>query len=352
MQKIIYSSEAGEAVKQLVAEMQPDRVFVLCDYNTAELCLPRLALSGLDSRVFVHSPIVIVPGDSAKNIETLYKVWSALQEGGATRHSLLLNLGGGMVTDLGGFAAATFKRGIRFVNIPTTLLAMVDAAVGGKTGINFGGLKNEIGAFCGANAVVVDAQFLSTLDDQNLRSGYAEMLKHSLLSDRKMWVSHLQFDLSAPDFTVLQDLVRESIEVKQRIVTEDPHEQGIRKALNLGHTVAHAIEALYLTRGGGAILHGYAVAWGLVCALYASSAISGFPTESLHSTARFIFDYYGHPAIGCDDYDALYDYMRHDKKNCGNQINFTLLQGVGQILINQQVDEALIYESIDFLRDA
>lgn len=360
MQEVIYTDQASEAVKEVVARLAPDKVFVLCDSNTAPLCLPRLALTsaqkdmdGSSAPAASYQVITILPGDSFKTIDTLYKVWSALQERGATRHSLLLNLGGGMVTDLGGFAAATFKRGIRFVNIPTTLLAMVDAAVGGKTGINFGGLKNEIGAFCEADAVVIDTHFLSTLDAQNLRSGYAEMLKHALLSGREMWVRHLQFDLSAPDFAVLQHLVRESIEVKQHIVTEDPHEKGLRKALNLGHTIGHAIEAHYLSKQeSSALLHGYAVAWGLVCALYISVAQSNLPTEVLHHTARFVFDYYGRPAIGCNDYDTLYDYMRHDKKNRGAQINFTLLSDIGQILIDQQVDQTLIYESIDFLRDA
>lgn len=367
MQRIIYTHSASEAIEKLVEECQPDRVFVLCDTHTEKLCLPRLSPN--------NAEVIPIPAtDSAKTLTTLSQVWDALQKGGATRHSLLVNLGGGMVTDLGGFAAATFKRGIRFVNIPTTLLAMVDAAVGGKTGINFGGLKNEVGAFCEADAVVIDTHFLSTLDTENLRSGYAEMLKHALLTSREMWLQHLQFDLSAPDFNVLQNLVRESIEVKQRIVTEDPHEKGIRKALNLGHTVAHAIEAYYLRRAGsekkaagqhgeaaddhvgiaeeGALLHGYAVAWGLVCALYISAANSQFSTADLHATARFVFDYYGRPAIGCNDYDALYDYMRHDKKNCGSQINFTLLSAIGQILINQQADQSVIFESIDFLRDA
>ncbi len=345
MQRIIYTQHSEQELASLINSVAPDRVFLLCDENTQRLCAPRIPIVTGAAQV-----IVIAPSDAAKNLDTLRQVWEALQMGGATRHSLLINLGGGMVTDLGGFAASTFKRGISFINVPTTLLAMVDAAVGGKTGINFGGLKNEIGAFAEASAVIIDTQFLATLDEENLRSGYAEMLKHSLLSDRSMWAEHLRYDLTAADLTQMQQLVEMSIKVKQKIVTEDPHERGIRKALNLGHTVGHAIESYYLQKSP--LLHGYAVAWGLVAELYIAAAQSGFCTEELHHTARFVFEHYGHPVIGCNDYDALLNFMLHDKKNRGGQINFTLLSAIGQVQIDQKVDKSLIFESLDFLRDA
>lgn len=351
MQKVVYTHDTVQALGQMVSDLCPDRVFVLCDAHTATQCWPRCTLA--------ETTLITIPAtDAAKTTESLIQVWAALQQGGATRHSLLINLGGGMVTDLGGFAAATFKRGIRFVNVPTTLLAMVDAAVGGKTGINFGGLKNEVGCFQEAEAVVIDTQFLATLDHANLCSGYAEMLKHSLLRDVDMWASHVRYDLSRPDLELMQTLVRQSVEVKQRVVEEDPHEKGIRKALNLGHTVGHAIESLYLAKAGQpeggdeVLLHGYAVAWGLVAELYISAVEADFPADQMRQTARFVFDHYGRPAIGCKDYEQLYDYMRHDKKNRGGEINFTLLHGAGSVLIDQHVDRALVDEAIDFLRDA
>lgn len=340
---MLYANDIQSAAKQTIESLDPDRVFILCDKNTERHCLPLLAQDEA-------TLICIDSSDEAKNIDTLTQVWHTLQEGGATRHSLLLNLGGGMVTDLGGFAAATFKRGIRFVNIPTTLLAMVDAAVGGKTGINFGGLKNEVGCFRDADEVVIHTPFLATLDAANLRAGYAEMLKHALLTDRKMWADHLLYDLAEPDLEVLQDMVKKSIEVKQHIVSEDPHERGLRKVLNLGHTIGHAIESLALKRTP--LLHGYAVAYGLIAELYLSAAQAGFPTEALHQTVNFVRTYYGRPDIGCNDYDALYALMMHDKKNCGNDINFTLLADIGQPLINQRVTRPLINEALDFLRDA
>lgn len=343
MQKIRYIQNVSETLREVLEEQAPDRVFVLCDNHTERLCLPLLQHAG--------SVIAIPPTDEAKTLDTLTQVWQALQEGGATRHSLLVNLGGGMVTDLGGFAAATFKRGIRFVNVPTTLLAMVDAAVGGKTGINFGGLKNEIGAFREAEEVLVSTAFLATLDAENIRSGYAEMLKHSLLCSEAMWSAHLQFDIARPDLGQLQGLVQQSIEYKQSVVEADPYEKGLRKSLNLGHTLGHAIESLYLTRQKP-LLHGYAVAWGLVAALYMSAVQCGFPTAKLHQTARYVFEHYGRPQVGCNDYDALLDFVRHDKKACGSRVGFTLLQDAGAVLLNQEVSHDLMLESIDFLRDA
>lgn len=351
MQRIIYSTAPHEAIAALIAELAPDRTFVLCDRTTAALCLPQLHIAQLLEQGLAISTMSIEPGDDHKTLDSLSHIWTILQQAGATRHSLMINLGGGMVTDLGGFAAATFKRGMRFVNVPTTLLGMVDAAVGGKTGINFGGLKNEIGAFREAEAVVVSTSFLRTLDQENLRSGYAEMLKHSLLSTPAMWAAHLQFPLAEPDLVQLQEIVKQSIEVKQAIVEEDPHEKGLRKALNLGHTMGHAIESLYLTRQQP-LLHGYAVAWGLVAELYMAAAEANFPTDIMRQTARFVFDHYGHPAIGCHDYDKIHDLMRHDKKNRGSEINFTLLGAIGDVRLDQHIDRALIDEALDFLRDA
>ena len=254
-----------------------------------------------------------------------------------------------MVTDLGGFAASTFKRGINYINIPTTLLSMVDASVGGKTGINFRGLKNEIGVFSNASTVILDTTFLKTLDAENICSGYAEMLKHGLISNKKMWAELINFDLAQPDLQQLQTMVADSVAVKQRIVTEDPLEQGIRKALNLGHTVGHAFESFALKHSP--ILHGYAVAYGLISELYLSTVKTGFPSDKMHQTVSFIKEHYGKMAITCDDYPTLLELMTHDKKNVAGTINFTLLGGIGDIRINQTATKEDIYEALDFYRE-
>ena len=381
-QQIIISNDIERDLATAVAESEHDRVFVLTDDTTHECCLPKVAalLAQYDA-----VPITIAHGDQHKTLAALGDVWTALQQGGATRHSLLINLGGGMITDLGGFAAATFKRGINFINIPTTLLAMVDAAVGGKTGINFGGLKNEIGAFADARFVIINTCFLDTLDAENLCSGYAEMLKHALISDERMWAEHVNFDLSQPDLAELQRMVAESISVKGSIVAEDPHEHGIRKALNFGHTIGHALEEFTLQQAGGAVvsarllplarartapinqttggavvstapgnrplLHGYAVAFGLIGELYMSARKAGFPTERLHQTTRFIRENYAQTEFTCNDYPTLLNLMRHDKKNTSGVINFTLLHNIGDIRINQTATDEEIREALDFIRE-
>lgn len=348
MQQIIYTNDICTQLASLCLGSETDRVFILTDETTERLCFPLLS----DCEPLKKAKhIVIGSTDTNKNVESLVKIWKELSDGKATRQSLLINLGGGMVTDIGGFAAATFKRGIRFFNVPTTLLAMVDAAVGGKTGINFNGLKNEIGAFQEASAVVISTAFLRSLDSPNLYSGFGEMLKHSLLENRKIWADHLRFNLAHPDFTHLQQLVEQSIQCKSHIVEEDPHESGIRKALNLGHTIGHAFESLSLLQARP-ILHGYAVAWGLVCEIYLSVIHAGFPVDEMRQTVAFIRQNYGTFAFSCKDYEQLYSLMQHDKKNANGQINFTLLGGIGDIRINQHLTQEQVFESFDFLRES
>ena len=351
-QKVIISRNLEEELSAAMADCERDRLFVLVDENTERLCLP--LLSDMDCMKGAQV-ITIGATDANKTVGTLQQVWTALQQGGATRHSLLVNLGGGMVTDLGGFAAATFKRGLNYINIPTTLLAMVDASVGGKTGVNFGGLKNEVGVFSNASAVILDTTFLKTMDHENLLSGYAEMLKHGLISDDRHWAEILKHQEtlenleSTDNLDKLSALLADSVAVKQRIVTEDPTEQGLRKALNLGHTVGHAFESLALQRKP--ILHGYAVAYGLVCELYLSCVKTGFPTDKMRQTVSFIREHYGQMSITCDDYPTLLQLMTHDKKNVAGKINFTLLGGVGDIRINQTATEEDIKEALDFYRE-
>jgi 3-dehydroquinate synthase len=294
--------------------------------------------------------ITIGAGDVHKTLETLVSVWQILSDKGASRHSLLINLGGGMVTDLGGFAAATFKRGFAYINVPTTLLAMVDASVGGKTGINFNGLKNEVGVFAPADSVLIETEFLRSLDAQNFFSGYAEMLKHGLISNEAHWAELLNFNTDLIDYKYLKKLVGESVQVKENIVEQDPFEHGIRKALNLGHTVGHAFESLALAENRP-VLHGYAVAWGIVCELYLSHLKTGFPKEKMRQTIQFIKENYGSFTFDCKQYEQLYALMLHDKKNTAGVINFTLLKEIGDISINQTADKDQIFGMFDFYRE-
>lgn len=346
-QDIIITNDATKALNDFFNANSYDKIFTLTDTNTAEHCLGALAQCPWVDNDLV---ITIESSDTHKTLASMEHVWKSLGDKGGTRHSCLINLGGGMVTDLGGFAASTFKRGIDFVNIPTTLLAMVDASVGGKTGINFNGLKNEIGVFNEARAVIVDTVFLKTLDEENLVSGYAEMLKHSLISTTEMWSRHVSFNLAEPDYTELLSMIEESIHVKENIVEADPHEQGLRKALNLGHTVGHAFESLAMS-SGRPVLHGYAVAYGMVCELYLSAVMQGFPTDKMRQTVRYIRENYGQMPISCDNYEALYALMQHDKKNTSGRINFTLLKDVGQLALNQTASKEQIFEALDFYRE-
>ena len=344
-QKVILSTNLQQSLSEAVAACKYDVLFVLVDETTERLCLPVVA----DFECMQSAQrIVIKDTDTNKTLESVVHVWSELQRLGATRHSLMINLGGGMVTDLGGFAASTFKRGIQYINIPTTLLSMVDASVGGKTGFNFGGLKNEIGVFNNASSVILDTTFLRTMDHENLLSGYVEMLKHGLISNDKMWAELLNLE-NLDNLDILGKMLADSVAVKQRIVTEDPTEQGIRKALNLGHTAGHAFESMALERTP--ILHGYAVAYGLIVELYLSCVKTGFPQDKMRQTVSFIKEHYGRMAITCDDYPHLIALMHHDKKNTGRDINFTLLGDIGDIRINQTASEDDIKEALDFYRE-
>lgn len=348
-QRIVISENLQKDIAIAISECEHDKIFVLVDETTEKTCwtLIKRFLSLRNAEL-----IVIGTTDTHKNLETVTQVWKAMSDGGGTRHSCLINLGGGMVTDLGGFVASTFKRGMDFINIPTTLLAMVDASVGGKTGINFNGLKNEIGAFNDTNYVILCTKFLKTLDVENIRSGYSEMLKHGLISNDALWSKIVNFPLAElphKHLDVLQRMVVESIHVKEHYVIVDPREKGLRRALNFGHTFGHAFESWSLKRNP--ILHGYAVAYGMICELYLSTIKTQFPVDKMRQTVAFIKENYGTLNITCDDYDELIDLMLHDKKNMSGIINFTLLGGIGDVRINQTATEEEIKEALDFLRE-
>ncbi|NDV79471.1 3-dehydroquinate synthase [Dysgonomonas sp. 511] len=348
MQKVIKSTDLHKDISFILSQLKYDKLFVLTDENTDKLCYPIIQKNEAIGRA---DKIIIEAGDNNKNLESLSSIWKYLSENGATRHSLLINLGGGMLTDIGGFAAATFKRGMKCINIPTTLLGAVDAAVGGKTGINFNGLKNEIGAFAPAETVLIDSVFFRSLDHQNFLSGYAEMIKHGLIDSEKVWKETISFDTENIDYEKLKQLVVDSVAVKERIVEEDPFEHGIRKALNLGHTIGHAFESLSYELGKP-VQHGYAVAWGIICELYLSQQYCDFPKDKLYKTTYFIKENYKGFYFDCNHYARLYEYMKHDKKNKSDIINFTFLSDTGKVEIDREAEKEAIFDSIDFLRES
>ena len=339
-QNLIFTNDVEAAIKRIEGDSDHNTTVWIADVNTARLIPPQ-----------THQ-ITIPDGDGHKTLETVTAVWEQMERMGVTRHSLVINLGGGMVTDLGGFAAATFKRGVRFINVPTTLLGAVDAAVGGKTGFNHGGLKNEIGVFALASDVIISTRFFDTLPLQEMKSGFAEVLKHALLSDRDEFLRLLSHDFATPiDHDDLLQRVRHSVHVKADIVARDPNEQGERKALNLGHTVGHAFESLTLQRGN-AVPHGYAVAWGLVTEAVLSHMSLRFPSEDVHRLGTFVRDNYQDFPFTCDDYDDLVELMRHDKKNhSSSAITCTLLADIGDYRIDQAVTPDDITAALDILRD-
>lgn len=349
---IITTTNIGPSLVKTLRELSYDRLFILTDDHTHTCCLPLIAQS-LQEAGIGYQPVTIAHGDDNKSLLTLQRIWDALIDGNATRHSLLLCLGGGVVTDIGGFAAASYKRGIRYINIPTTLLAMVDAAAGGKTAINYKGLKNEIGAFHQPLHIFLCSTFLDTLPTQERLSGIAEMIKHLLLRADDGTAFATCEELAEADISPVRmgELITSSVAVKSDIVAADPTEHGLRKALNFGHTIGHAIEELLLSQGTP-VPHGYAVAWGMIGELYLSHIREGFPLTAMRQFSRLLHELYGACPITCNHYDALFGLMKHDKKNCADNIRCVLLANIGIpkldcILQRDEIDEAL-----DFIREA
>ena len=346
-QQIIFSNDIPQSLNTALGGLDYNKTVIITDVNTRQFVFPKIA----DVPVVKESPcIVINSGDINKTVETAATVWKQLETAAATRRTVVINIGGGVVTDLGGFAASVFKRGLRFINMPTTLLGAVDAAIGGKTGVNFGGLKNEIGVFNEACAVIVSTLFFDTLLPTELKSGYAEMLKHGLLSDRKYFTDLLGYDITSGDRDTLLGLLKRSVTIKRDIVAADPHEQGLRRALNLGHTVGHAFESMAMKRSEP-VPHGYAVAWGLVVELVLSNMIYKFPSDILYAVARFVKEHYGTFHIGCNDYDNLVALMQHDKKSRSGEINCSLLSDIGKTELGTVVSADDAKAALDIYRD-
>lgn len=350
-QKLIFTNLVGEAIDSLVADLGNPQVAAVVDTNTAQFVLP--IVQKVSKTIAGADVITVKAGDANKNLNELAELWKKLSDMEATRKTVVVNLGGGVVSDMAGFAAATFKRGMRCINVPTTLLAAVDAAVGGKTGINFNGLKNQLGVFSEPEAAVISTLFFNTLPQQEILSGYAEMLKHALLEDAKVLSDLLNFNPVYPyfDADALLPRLEESVMVKAGIVDKDLTETGLRKALNLGHTVGHALEAFSYSHKSP-IPHGYAVAWGLVTELVLSHIQLGFPSDTLHSFAAYVKEQYGAFPLTCDDYPELISAMRQDKKNATpDKINFTLLSGVGKPKTDCTASPEQICAALDIYRD-
>jgi 3-dehydroquinate synthase len=292
---------------------------------------------------------VIPAGESHKTLAAVEQIWNALYDHQATREALLLNVGGGMVTDLGGFAAATYMRGIRYVNIPTSLLAMVDASSGGKTGFNYLGVKNMIGSFALPEQTLVYLPLLESLPVKEWLSGYAEMLKHGLLDSESHWKNLLALDVDDAKCSISSDLLAENIAIKEHIVEADPKEKGLRKLLNFGHTVGHAIEEAYHAEGKD-VKHGYCVLWGMVAELYLSVVKMGLDKDVLRQMSSVMLAYYGRPECNCKDRERLVEWMMKDKKNrVAGEINFSLLRAIGDGVVDQTVTREELDEAMEYL---
>lgn len=344
---IIFSQQVTVELKKIVTKYSSNQIFLLTETIPYNHCLP-LIQSVIDE--YAIHVICISGGENNKSIASCEQVWRELSVRGAGRKSLLINLGGGLITDLGGFVASTFKRGIDFVNIPTTLLSQVDASLGGKTGVNFNGLKNEIGIFSEPVAVIIDTEFLKTIDKANVLSGFAEMIKHGLIKSPEHLAALKAYNLEVPDYIELERLIAQSNEIKEWHVVNDFRENGIRKALNFGHTIGHAFEshALHMNRP---ILHGYAVVYGMIVELYLSTRICDFSMTECQSLCAWLIKIYGKFEIQSSDYKILLELMSHDKKNVSGKINFTLLNEIGEAKINQHCSMELLHEALTFYQE-
>lgn len=340
MNNIVFTRNASAELRRILTDVASPDIFVLVDNNSRNYCLERLNIGYVPAEHIITIP----EGEHNKTVESVVDIWQSLSALGARRNSVLVNIGGGLITDIGGFAASCFKRGIRCINIPSTLLAQVDASVGGKTGINFNDLKNEIGTFTIPEEVIIDNIFLATLPERQVLSGFAEMLKHALLADEDHLAEAMQVDLSKVADEDFFELIKKSVAVKAAIVQSDPREKGLRKALNFGHTVGHAIESIAI-RKNLEIYHGDAVAYGMIAELYLSVKLLGFDEKHYEAVRKFIRGKYPvyHPV---DEPEELYELMLHDKKNEHDGVNFTLLRRPGEVVIDQYCSRKEIIEAL------
>ncbi|MFZ4261247.1 3-dehydroquinate synthase [Sphingobacterium sp. HJSM2_6] len=342
--EVIFDDELNE-LQSFLIDHDYSQLLILVDRNTNDLCLPQLQACIPD--IVDYDIIEIDPGEENKNIDFCIGVWKTMLDFGADRKALMLNLGGGVVTDLGGFAAATFKRGIDFIHVPTTLLSQVDASVGGKTGIDLDHVKNIIGTFTQPQAVFISNRFLETLDDKQLRSGFAEVIKHGLIKDGSLFDKCLQIELP----NLPSDLVYQSVAIKNEVITTDPFEKGLRKILNFGHTIGHAIEGYSLLHDQNPLLHGEAIAIGMICEGFISKKLNNFDDVELQKVVTYLMSIYPSYPILQSIYPQLIELMKNDKKNEDNKVGFALLRSIGVCDFNKFVDEDVIIESLDYYND-
>ena len=336
---VIFNEKGYEALNNQISENNYSKIFIIVDSNTNAVCLPKL-LPYIATELTIEI-IEFESGEINKNIETCIQIWNVLTELGADRKSLVINLGGGVVTDLGGFVASTFKRGMDFINIPTTLLSMVDASVGGKTGVDLGNLKNQIGVINTPRMVLIDTSYLETLSQIEMRSGLAEILKHGLIFDKAYWKQFL--DLSKIDYADFDQIIYDSIKIKNEIVMQDPNEKGIRKALNFGHTLGHAIESYFLENEiKKTLLHGEAIAIGMVLESYISMQKNLISTDEYIEIKTTINSIYEPVVFEESDRNPIIELLIHDKKNEYGAIKFVLLDGIGKFITGQEIENELI----------
>lgn len=339
---IHFNKESYTYLNNYLKENNFSKIFFIADENTNELCLPKI-LPLIETEV-PFEIIELEAGEENKTIETCTQVWKVLIELGADRKSLIINIGGGVITDMGGFIASTYKRGIPFINIPTTLLSMVDASVGGKNGVDLDGLKNQIGTITNPAMVIIDSAFLETLSQREMKSGLAEMLKHGLIAKKTHWEKFKK--LAEIDFDSFDELIAESVEIKNNIVTQDPTENGIRKALNFGHTLGHAIETLFLENPEKEnLLHGEAIAAGMILESYISLKKGLISNEEYSEIKSYLLSIYEPITFEENDKFDIINLLIHDKKNEYGKVQFALLNGIGNISINQTADNELIINS-------
>lgn len=347
MQNNVNITFGTEALLRFTKELQAkdySSLFLLVDTHTQEFCLPGfVSQTGLTQL----EVLVMEAGEEHKTLQTCENLWNQLSERGADRNSALINLGGGVVTDLGGFVACTFKRGIDFYNLPTTLLAMVDASVGGKTGIDLGALKNQIGIIEEPKQVLIDAQWLQTLPQEELRSGFAEMLKHGLISNKDYW-EQLK-SLPKLEAATLAEFIKPSVAIKKQVVLEDPREKHLRKILNFGHTLGHAIESYYLTHPQkNRLLHGEAIAIGMVMEAYLGVSCCSFSNVAAEEIKKTFAQFYPPVEIDAQDREGILELLRHDKKNKAGRVNFVLLKSIGVPEIDVEVPQELFTQAFEF----
>lgn len=344
---IHFNDEAYVQLNSHLKNTNYSKIFILVDENTHTHCLPYF-MSFIENKYDIEI-IEVEAGEQNKNIETCTGVWSALSELGGDRKSLVINLGGGVITDLGGFVASTFMRGIDFINVPSTLLSMVDASVGGKTGVDLGLLKNQVGVFSNPVMVLIDSKFLKTLPKNQILSGSAEMLKHGLIYDENYW-NHFK-DPKVLESELLDELIHRSVVIKNEIVLQDPHEKGLRKIVNFGHTLGHAIETYFLQNPEKKeLLHGEAIAIGMILAAYLSKELLNFPEKELQIIKSTFLSYFDKVQFTGDDHKKIIELMKFDKKNSHGNINFVLLKNIGKPVIDNKIDNALIISAFDYYK--